>query len=45
VSLKVISPTSVDVVDPNKVNGSVAAEIVPPSMLARQASANSTPGN
>jgi uncharacterized protein YgiM (DUF1202 family) len=39
-SLKVIEPTDAKVVDPAKVNGSVMAEIIPPSLLARQASAN-----
>ncbi len=38
---KVIAPTDAELVDPAKVNGSVAAEIIPPSlMLARQASSN-----
>jgi SH3-like domain-containing protein len=41
-NLKVISPTDIEAVDPAKVNGSVAAEIIPPSLLARQASASST---
>jgi SH3-like domain-containing protein len=34
---KFISPTGVEAVDPAKVNGSVAAQIIPPSMMARQA--------
>ena len=41
-SLRVINPTDAKVVDPDKVNGSVAAEIIPPSMLAKQASASAT---
>jgi len=40
-NLRVIAPTDIEVVDPAKVNGSVAAEIIPPSLLARQASASS----
>jgi uncharacterized protein YgiM (DUF1202 family) len=44
-SLRVISPTDIEPVDPAKVNGSVAAEIIPPSLLARQASATSGTGN
>lgn len=43
-SLRVLTPTDMETVDPAKVNGTVAAEIIPPSMLARQASA-STGGN
>lgn len=39
-SLRVITPTTIEQVDPAKVNGSIAAEIIPPSMLARQASAS-----
>ena len=39
-SLRVIEPTSADAVDEAKVNVSVMATIIPPSMLARQASAN-----
>jgi uncharacterized protein YgiM (DUF1202 family) len=38
-SLKVVEPTAIDQVDPAKVNTTVAAEFVPPSLLARQASA------
>jgi hypothetical protein len=38
-ALKVISPTDLQQVDPAKVNGSIAAEIVPPSLMAQQASA------
>jgi uncharacterized protein YgiM (DUF1202 family) len=38
-SLKVVQPTAIDPVDPAKVNTTVAAEFVPPSLLARQASA------
>jgi SH3-like domain-containing protein len=41
-SLRVITPSDIEPVDPAKVNGSVAAEIIPPSLLARQASASST---
>jgi hypothetical protein len=40
-NLRVIAPTDIELVDPAKVNGSVAAEIIPPSLLARQASASS----
>jgi len=40
-NLRVIAPTDIEPVDPAKVNGSVAAEIIPPSLLARQASASS----
>jgi uncharacterized protein YgiM (DUF1202 family) len=39
-TLRVIEPTEAQVVDESKVNGSVMASIVPPSLLARQASAN-----
>ncbi|HEX4055741.1 MAG TPA: hypothetical protein VHX86_15865 [Tepidisphaeraceae bacterium] len=39
-SLRVIDPTDAQPVDQAKVNGSVMASIIPPSMLARQASAN-----
>jgi uncharacterized protein YgiM (DUF1202 family) len=39
-SLRVITPNDVESVDPAKVNTTVAAEIVPPSLMARQASAN-----
>jgi len=39
-TLKVIVPTAIQAVDPAKVNGSIAAEIIPPSLLARQASAS-----
>jgi uncharacterized protein YgiM (DUF1202 family) len=39
-SLRVVSPTDAQVVEPAKVNASVMADIVPPSLLARQASAN-----
>jgi uncharacterized protein YgiM (DUF1202 family) len=39
-NLKVVTPTATDVVDPAKLNTSVAAEIVPPSMLPRAASTN-----
>jgi hypothetical protein len=39
-SLRVIEPTGADAVDQAKVNVSVMASIIPPSMLARQASAN-----
>jgi uncharacterized protein YgiM (DUF1202 family) len=41
-SLRVITPSVIEPVDPAKVNGSVAAEIIPPSLLARQASASGT---
>jgi hypothetical protein len=34
-NLKVVTPTAADVVDPAKVNGDVAAEIVPPSLLPK----------
>jgi uncharacterized protein YgiM (DUF1202 family) len=39
-SLQVIEPTGIEVVDPAKVNTTVAAEFIPPSLLARQASAS-----
>jgi hypothetical protein len=39
-SLRVIDPTEAQVVDESKVNGSVMASIIPPSLLARQASSN-----
>ena len=39
-SLRVVNPTDAQVVEPSKVNASVMADIVPPSLLARQASAN-----
>lgn len=39
-SLRVIEPTEAETVDESKVNGSVMASIVPPSLLARQASSN-----
>jgi hypothetical protein len=39
-SLRVVTPTDAQVVQPEKVNGSVMADIEPPSLLARQASAN-----
>jgi hypothetical protein len=39
-SLKVITPTTIAAVDPAKVNSSIAADIIPPSLLARQASAS-----
>ncbi len=39
-SLRVIDPTDAQAVDQAKVNSSVMASIIPPSMLARQASAN-----
>jgi uncharacterized protein YgiM (DUF1202 family) len=39
-SLRVIEPTEAQAVDESKVNGSVMASIVPPSLLARQASSN-----
>ena len=39
-SLRVIEPTEAQSVDESKVNGSVMASIVPPSLLARQASSN-----
>jgi hypothetical protein len=39
-SLRVIAPTDAAPVDQSKVNTSVMASIIPPSMLARQASAN-----
>jgi len=39
-SLRVIDPTDAKVVDESKVNGSIMASIIPPSLLARQASAN-----
>jgi uncharacterized protein YgiM (DUF1202 family) len=39
-SLRVIEPTEAQPVDESKVNGSVMASIVPPSLLARQASSN-----
>jgi uncharacterized protein YgiM (DUF1202 family) len=39
-SLRVVDPTEAQTVDESKVNGSVMASIVPPSLLARQASAN-----
>jgi SH3-like domain-containing protein len=38
-ALKVISPTDLEQVDPARVNGSIAAEIIPPSLMAQQASA------
>ncbi len=41
-SLRIITPTDAKVVDPAKVNSTVAAEIIPPSLLARQASATSS---
>jgi len=41
-SLRVIEPTGIEVVDPAKVNTTVAAEFIPPSLLARQASATFT---
>ena len=39
-SLRVIEPTEAQPVDESKVNASVMASIVPPSLLARQASSN-----
>ena len=39
-SLRVIEPTDAQQVDQAKVNSSIMASIVPPSMLARQASSN-----
>ena len=43
-NLKVIAPTVIETVDPAKVNGNVAAEILPPSMEAKaSASATGTP--
>jgi SH3-like domain-containing protein len=39
-SLRVIAPTDAQAVDQAKVNSSVMASIIPPSLLARQASAN-----
>jgi SH3-like domain-containing protein len=39
-SLRVIEPTEAQPVDESKVNGSVMASIVPPSLLARQAASN-----
>jgi hypothetical protein len=41
-SLRVITPTDAQAVDPDKVNGSIAAEIMPPSLLAKQASASTS---
>ncbi|MGA3067236.1 MAG: hypothetical protein ABSF29_10360 [Tepidisphaeraceae bacterium] len=41
-SLQVIEPTAIEIVDPAKVNTAVAAEFIPPSLLARQASATFT---
>jgi hypothetical protein len=41
-SLRVVEPTAINVVDPAKVNTSIAAEFIPPSLLARQASATFT---
>ena len=42
-NLRMISPKDIEVVDAAKVNSSIAAEIVPPSLLARNASASSSP--
>ncbi len=39
-SLRVIEPTDAQEVDESKVNASIMADIVPPSMLARQAASN-----
>jgi hypothetical protein len=39
-SLRIIDPSDAQQVDESKVNGSVMASIVPPSLLARQASTN-----
>ena len=38
-ALKVVEPSAIEPVDPAKVNTTVAAEFIPPSLLARQASA------
>ena len=37
-NLKVVTPNGVEAVDPAKVNTSVAAEVVPPSLLPKAAS-------
>ena len=34
-SIKVITPTATEVVDPSKVNGTVSAQIIPPSLLPK----------
>ena len=39
-NLRVVAPTGTEVVDPSKVNGSVAAEIIPPSLLTRTPTAS-----
>ena len=39
-SLRIITPTDAQEVDESKVNSSVMADIIPPSMLARQAASN-----
>jgi hypothetical protein len=39
-SLRVIDPTDAEQVDEAKVNSSIMASIVPPSLLAQQASSN-----
>lgn len=39
-SLRVIEPTDAQEIDESKVNASIMADIVPPSMLARQAASN-----
>jgi uncharacterized protein YgiM (DUF1202 family) len=44
-SLRVITPTDMEAVDQTKVNGTVYSEIVPPSMMARQASASTGSGS
>jgi len=41
--LKVIAATGMELVDVTKVNGAVAAEIIPPSLLAKPASATVAP--
>jgi hypothetical protein len=41
-NLKVINPTVAETVDPATVNGSVAAEIVPPSLAAKAPTASAS---
>jgi SH3-like domain-containing protein len=43
-NLKVMQPTAVDEVDPAKVNTTVTATIIPPSLLPKTATANVDPG-
>ena len=43
-NLKVITPTATDAIDPTKVNDSIAAEVIPPSLLGKVVVAVTQPG-